>query len=1197
MKKFLLFSIITLCLIALSPIEASAKIAKYTLVGGSSNNVGSVTTTGQTVDGFKASGTWKLGSTENVQKGYGGLQLGKNSNPYTSTLSLEDSNIPNNATIKSVTVNANGVAQKKTYTWQVKVNDVTASGTATFTCTTSPTSNSNLNAQDVKISDINLIGNKVVLDFSKNSSSNHGLYIWSISIEFEESGSVNPEPVVAAPVITVKYGYRVEMSCEDKDAKILYSTKANAAIGDITTAYEGAFELEGNCTVSAIAVKGDAKSDIASEKVENYPYQSLAELKGKTFTNGQEVNVKGDMSVFFKYDKVGSGTYAFLTDGTANTLITGNYSDLKENDKIYSFSAYYVPADKRFTLISADFIEGGDGAEAYACDYTSQLTLPQNYYDVVNISEAKFSSATEIKVDDYVYPFTNIFTIEGVPTEYGDQTYTIKAIVGASDNGALQLWPIKVDVNNENRTPSQLSFGSDVMTEYMKVGETMDMPELQNPLEIEYEFSVSDPTIAVIEDGKIKALSVGLTEVIASPKDTETYYGTASFCLTVREKPQAPSITVTANGVACEDGGHYGLTVGEAVEIEATKATTIEIVNTADESEIKSANGTNLKWEPEVGEYNVEIRATNTVGTTTFKLQLKVEEKEEVEIIGDENMTTTTFKMSGSGYAKYQYESPRTKVEYTAKANVSNSGIGFNYKTSESEGAYRSGIAITSNPNSCAIDRIVIKTASATDKDKLKVYVSENTAATYDKGVLLSGGKIVEGVFSTDNTTITYTLAGTDNYLYFLINSASGSIQITNLSIYYRTTGDKEPIEVFEWSTPKKELIKGDDFVPPTFNCSVENLSVKFASSNPEVATVTSDGVVSLAEGIGEAIITASFAGNKTYQSAVAECIIWVHEEGAKLAPEHTGLWQQVVDSKDIVDGDVYIIVGKDKTQTNTYVMATSSNKWVNLNATSVVPDDEGIISTDSSMSVAEVVINKVGDNYTMYLTNGDNWHLGYITCNSKTAKSNNENEITLSSNAESQASQASIEFQDNGTALIKFLASAKDNETTTETERLGFVFNTTSKLFGCYQTNTDNILAYIYRVHMPEPKHEIDGGYHVISAPEGHVIWYRVNTPKVGKEGMRYAGEAVGYVNSGTNEVRIPTAIGQTVDYYSEYNGRTSAVSKVAHDGTVTGIDEVSADATTEVEWYDLSGRRVSEGGKGVFIRKSGSSVSKVVL
>ena len=94
----------------------------------------------------------------------------------------------------------------------------------------------------------------------------------------------------------------------------------------------------------------------------------------------------------------------------------------------------------------------------------------------------------------------------------------------------------------------------------------------------------------------------------------------------------------------------------------------------------------------------------------------------------------------------------------------------------------------------------------------------------------------------------------------------SSQVRITKIVVTYTPLGTTEPDISFS-GNDSYEIEMGGDFTEPTFSIASEGVSLSYQSDNTAVASVdSSTGEVSL-NGIGTAIITASFAGNATYSS------------------------------------------------------------------------------------------------------------------------------------------------------------------------------------------------------------------------------------------------------------------------------------------------------------------------------------------
>lgn len=98
--------------------------------------------------------------------------------------------------------------------------------------------------------------------------------------------------------------------------------------------------------------------------------------------------------------------------------------------------------------------------------------------------------------------------------------------------------------------------------------------------------------------------------------------------------------------------------------------------------------------------------------------------------------------------------------------------------------------------------------------------------------------------------------------------------------------------------SPESETIEvGDDWTAPELS-NEHNLTLSYESSNPDVATVSNTGVIALVENAtGSATITASFAGNETYNAGSATYTITVTEASAPLSP-----WASVYTSNITLD-------------------------------------------------------------------------------------------------------------------------------------------------------------------------------------------------------------------------------------------------------------------------------------------------------
>jgi hypothetical protein len=172
-----------------------------------------------------------------------------------------------------------------------------------------------------------------------------------------------------------------------------------------------------------------------------------------------------------------------------------------------------------------------------------------------------------------------------------------------------------------------------------------------------------------------------------------------------------------------------------------------------------------------------------------------------------------------------------------------------------------------------------------------------------------------------------YTTKGTNT------NYALGSISIAK-SDFRQEAG-------LAWNVESVILNQGDEFTAPTLS-NDNGLPLTCSSTDASVATVTSEGVITLAGAIGTTTITASFAGNEDYKAAEVSCKITVNK--AQLPTGTFALY-----SGDIVEGD-YVI-----TYENYAMKAADDDDSDRLDFDEIAPVDNKI-NNPSSMIVWHVL-------------------------------------------------------------------------------------------------------------------------------------------------------------------------------------------------------------------------------------------------
>jgi len=164
-----------------------------------------------------------------------------------------------------------------------------------------------------------------------------------------------------------------------------------------------------------------------------------------------------------------------------------------------------------------------------------------------------------------------------------------------------------------------------------------------------------------------------------------------------------------------------------------------------------------------------------------------------------------------------------------------------------------------------------------------------------------ASASVKQNIFVGDDAVSTETTGnGTKNFVIAEDKQAAGTIytlkvvsnhntQIKKILIYKKGSSVKKPAGI-AWNKATASVTFGnpDDTYKylPTFS-NPNELDVTFASSNSEVISISTEGKIEV-EGEGEAILTASFAGNDEYEEAEVTCKVTVNpapsDEGVTIA-------------------------------------------------------------------------------------------------------------------------------------------------------------------------------------------------------------------------------------------------------------------------------------------------------------------------
>lgn len=283
------------------------------------------------------------------------------------------------------------------------------------------------------------------------------------------------------------------------------------------------------------------------------------------------------------------------------------------------------------------------------------------------------------------------------------------------------------------------------------------------------------------------------------------------------------------------------------------------------------------------------------------------------------------------------------------------------------------------------------------------------------------------------------------------------SVKIAEYDITVTESPKEDP--ALAYSPASVILTLGQSLSAPTF-INTHNVSpISYNSDKPAVATVDAEGNISLAGGIGVAVITASFAGDDNYIESEATFTITVNEPAEDLS----GTW---VLATSVAVGD-RIIIGA------TYQDATKTMGAQNTNNRAAVASTyENLVLTPTDGTKTFLVVDAGDGKFALQALNGK-----YLTASGTGTK----NYLTETADYEADNAKWTISFEGNEANVV---ASSSNRNT--------MRYNSGDGLFSCYATGGQRAIN-IYKKGTPDygsyNRDGLTGNYGTICLPNGGTI------------------------------------------------------------------------------------------------------------
>ena len=233
-----------------------------------------------------------------------------------------------------------------------------------------------------------------------------------------------------------------------------------------------------------------------------------------------------------------------------------------------------------------------------------------------------------------------------------------------------------------------------------------------------------------------------------------------------------------------------------------------------------------------------------------------------------------------------------------------------------------------------------------------------------------------------------------------------------------------------------------EDFTEPTLTTTPANLTVTYSSSEQTVATIdVATGEVTPVAA-GTTVITATFAGNNSYNSGSASYTLTVSEATTPDPVVGSGTYALVTDASTLAAGDKILIAYVNGT--TKYVLSTTQNSNNRAATDDVTINNDGTLTPGEAAQV--ITLEKDGTNYLFNV--GD----GYLY-----AASSSSNWLRTEGTADANA-KATINIS-SGNASITFQGTNTRN-----TLRFNPNTNNGAPLFSCYSGTSTGSAPQIYR-------------------------------------------------------------------------------------------------------------------------------------
>lgn len=429
------------------------------------------------------------------------------------------------------------------------------------------------------------------------------------------------------------------------------------------------------------------------------------------------------------------------------------------------------------------------------------------------------------------------------------------------------------------------------------------------------------------------------------------------------------------------------------------------------------------------------------------------------------------------------------------------------------------------------------------------------TWTSSNEGVAMAEDKVVV-IGEAGTAVITAAFAGNDE---FRAGSASYTIIVK-----------KNPSNLSYSASEVEKYLNSTEYGEFPILANPDNIEVTYTSSKPEVATVDAEGAITIVAA-GTTTITAAPADAAKYEGTASYTLTVTDAAVAR------GKYVQLTEIANLTSGSKGILVNKDASK----AAGGLDNGW--FPGVNVTFTDNDVTDAADALVITFIEGNEAGK-YALQIGEGQ-----YLVWDSSTKMKTSDEAVYYEISLNSQKNATIFMPRPNDKASDRSIQFITLSDGTPSFRAYAVSSNKPVQIY--LEVPAEGVEAPSVEVAFA-PVEGAEGTYMTsFKVEEGVAVYYNITNESVqrvaGKDGLEYTKYTEPF------EVKN----GDNLTYYGEIKGVKSETKSLPINSQTTGVEDVIVTDSAEAEYFDLQGRLVANPANGIFIRRSGATVTKVAL